>query len=87
MEEIWISYYSNSTGASETFMVQGWEEAKKKSFQLIENDIILCETKIAGKILAEFTSDKWRDAVKLFNKSNYRLNDIRYFTKNPYKEL
>ena len=45
------------------------------------------KTKTSGKILAELTSDKWRDAVRLFNKSNYRKNNIRYYSKNPYKEL
>ena len=85
--EIQISYYSNSTGMAESFMVQGWEAAKQKSAQIIENDITLCETKTSGKILAELTSDKWRDAVRLFNKSNYRKNNIRYYSKNPYKEL
>ena len=86
--EIWIAYHSNVTGDTEHICnPKGWSDAKAKATQIVENEILYCEFKVAAQILAELSTDSWRKAVKLFNKSNYRRNDIRFYSKNPYKEL
>ena len=86
--EIWIAYHSNITGDTEHICnPKGWPDAKITATKILENEIIYCEPKIAAQILVELTNDSWQKAVKMFNKFNFRKNNIRFYSKNPYKEL
>ena len=85
--EIWIAYHSNVTGDTENFACPNWEAAKSKSVQIIENEILHCDVKTAAEILVALETEDWRDAVVMYNKCNFRKNDIRFYSKTPYKDL
>lgn len=86
MNEIWISYYSNITGEATHIPAIGWDDVKSKTVKIIENEIINCSTKVAAEILVQLDTSL-KKGVKLFNESNFRRNNIRFYSKSPYKEL